>query len=151
MGDAFDQIRGGDAPRHMVGIALTFPFANQRERGEFKASKHLKAQAELFLKQREELIMREVSDAFHTARSSYDRAVAARDAAQYSRAALEAEEKRLAGGTSSIFFVLQLQNDLVRSQIAEARARADYNKALAQLHLAEGTSLERSQIRVELE
>ena len=151
LGDAFDQVRGGDAPRSMVGISLTFPFANQRERGAFKASKHLKSQAELLLKQKEELILREVSDAFHTARASYDRAVAARDAVQYSRAALEAEEKRLAGGTSSIFFVLQLQNDLVRSQIAEARARADYNKALAQLHFAEGTSAERAQIRLELE
>lgn len=151
MGEAWNQIRGGDAPRHMVGIALTFPFANQRERGAYKASKHLKTQAELLLKQKEELIMREVSDAFHSARASYDRAVAARDAAQYSKAALDAEEKRLAGGTSSIFFVLQLQNDLVRSQIAEARARADYNQALAQLHFAEGTALERSQIRVELE
>jgi outer membrane protein TolC len=50
-----------------------------------------------------------------------------------------------------MFFVLQLQNDLVRSQIAEARARADYNQALAQLHFAEGTSLERHQIRIEME
>lgn len=151
LSEAWGQIRSGDAPKSMVGIALTFPFSMQRERGEFKASKHLRAQAELFVKQKEELVMREVSDAFHTARASYDRALAARDAMLYSRAALEAEERRLTGGTSSMFFVLQLQNDLVRSQLAEARARADYNKALAQLHFAEGTSLERHQIRIELE
>ncbi|HWN96703.1 MAG TPA: TolC family protein [Methylomirabilota bacterium] len=151
MGEAFDQISRGDAPRTMIGLALTIPLGKQTERGAYKATRHLKAQAELLVRQREELVLKEVSDAFHNALTSYDRGVAARDAVRYARAALEAEEKRLAGGTSSIFFVLQLQNDLVRSQLAEARARADYNKSISQLHLAEGTLLERQKIRVELE
>ena len=151
MSEAWGQVTGGDAPRDMVGIALTFPLSGQSQRGSLKASKHLKAQAEIFVKQREELVLREISDAFYTAQTSYARAQAARDAVQYARSASDAEEKRLAGGTSSIFFVLQLQNDLVRSQLVEARARSDYNKALAQLHFAEGTSLERHQIRIEME
>jgi outer membrane protein TolC len=147
--DAWEQVTGGDAPRDMVGISLSFPFTLKTERGNLKASKHVKAQAEIFVKQKEELVLREISDAFHTAQTSYDRARDARDAVQFARAALEAEEKRLAGGTSSIFFVLQLQNDLVRSQLVEARARADYNKALAQWYFAEGSSLERRNVTID--
>jgi outer membrane protein TolC len=135
----------------MVGIALSFPFTAKAERGNFKASKHLRAQAEIFVKQREELVLREISDAFHTARISFDRARMAQDAVRYSRSAFEAEEKRLSGGTSTMFFVLQLQNDLVSAQLAEARSRADYNKALAQWYFAEGTSLSRRNFSVEYE
>jgi outer membrane protein len=151
MSDAFSQIRRGEAPRDMVGIALTFPLSAQAERGSFKASKHLRAQAEIFVKQQEELVMREISDALHTAQTSYDRAIAAREAAGFARQAFEAEERRLAGGTSTMFFVLQLQNDLVTAQVAEARARADYNKALAQWHFAEGTSLMRRNVILDIE
>ena len=151
MKEAWSQVTGGDAPRDMVGVALTFPLSAKAERGSLKASKHLRAQAEIFVKQKEELILREISDAYHTAQTSYDRAKAARDAVQYARSAFEAEEKRLAGGTSSIFFVLQLQNDMVMAQLAEARARADYNKALAQWQFAEGSSLRNRNITIEFQ
>jgi outer membrane protein len=148
LSDAVDQVRGGDAPRDMVGVIFSVPLSFKAERGNYKAAKHLRHQAELRLKQKEELVLREVSDAFHLARTSYDRAKAARQAVDAARAAFEAEERRLAGGTSSIFFVLQLQNDLVTAQLVEARARADYNQALAQLHFAEGSSLERHHVKV---
>lgn len=142
LGDTLGQITSGDAPRDMIGIVFSVPLSRQAERNNYKAAKHTRAQVELMLKQKEELVLREVSDAFHTARTSYERAKAARAAVDASRNALAAEEKRLSGGTSSIFFVLQLQNDLVNAQLVEVRARADYSKALAQLRFAEGSSLE---------
>lgn len=150
LSEATTQIRRGDAPRDMIGLVLTVPLTMQAERSDYRASKHLRAQAEIRLKQKEELVLREISDACHTARTAYDRAVAAREAVHFSRAALTAEEKRLTGGTSTMFFVLQLQNDLVASELIEARARADYNKALAQWRFAEGSSLEHRNLNLEL-
>ncbi|HTD66548.1 MAG TPA: TolC family protein [Candidatus Limnocylindria bacterium] len=148
--EALGQIRRGDAPRKSLGLILTFPLSMKAERGNYKMSKNLKAQAEVRVKQKEELVLREISDAFYTARTSFDRAKAAREASAFSRSALEAEEKRLTGGTSSIFFVLQLQNDLVSSQLLEVRARADYNKALAYWRWAEGASLTHRRIDMEI-
>lgn len=144
--DVAGQLERGDAPKDMVGVLFSMPLTRKAERGSYQAAKHLRTQAELLVKQKEEFVLREISDAVHTARTSYERALAARKAVAASRAALEAEEKRLSGGTSSIFFVLQLQNDLVSSQLIEARARADYNTALAQWQFTEGTSLERRNI-----
>ena len=43
---------------------------------------------------------------------------------------LEAEEKKLAAGMSSPFFVVQAQRDLSLARTVEIRAIADYNKAL---------------------
>jgi outer membrane protein len=143
LSDAISQVSGGDAPREMFGLALTVPLSRQYDRGMYKAAKLLRAQNQIRLKQKEELIMREVSDAFHSAQTAYDRAKTARVGVEASTAAYAAEQKRLTGGTSSIFFVLQVQNDLFSARLLEARARADYNKALAQLRFAEGTSLER--------
>jgi outer membrane protein TolC len=146
LSDTLGQISSGDAPRDMFGIVFSMPLSRRAERNNLKAAKHTRAQTELMLKQKIELVLREISDAFHTARTSYERAKAAHAAADASRNALVAEEKRLAGGTSSIFFVLQLQDDLVKAQLVEVRARADYNKAMAQLRFAEGSSLDESRI-----
>jgi len=42
--------------------------------------------------------------------------------------------------------VLQLQRDLTAARSSEIRALADYNIALSQLALSEGTTLERRKI-----
>jgi outer membrane protein TolC len=146
LSDAAGQISRGDAPRDMIGLIFSVPLSRKAERSSYKAAKYWREQSGLRVKQKEEFVLREISDAFHTARTSFDRAKSARRAVEAARGALQAEERRLAGGTSSIFFVLQLQNDLTSAQLAEARARADYNKAVAQWQFAEGSSLERRNV-----
>jgi outer membrane protein TolC len=143
LSDVRQQLSRGEAPKDLVGIIFSVPLSRQAEKGSYRAAKLLREQAEIVVKQKEEFVLREISDAFHTARTAYDRAQSARKSFNASLLALEAEEKRLAGGTSSIFFVLQLQNDLVTAQLLEARARADYNIAVALWEFSEGTSLER--------
>jgi outer membrane protein TolC len=103
------------------------------------------------LKQREELILREVSDALHNAKSAFDRVVANRRAREFAQSALEAEEQKLLAGRSSLFFVLQLQSDLAAAESAEVRARADYNKALSQLQFAEGSLVDRTSYTIVIE
>jgi outer membrane protein TolC len=147
---AWEQIEDSDAPSHSVGLVLSTPLGRTRERASYKAAKQLKDQAQLRLKQKEELVIREISDALHNARSAFDRAIASRRAKDEAREALEAEQQKLSVGTSTLFFVLELQSDLADTQSAEVRARADYNKALSQLHFAEGTLLERHKLTIEL-
>src|SRR5690606_15079444 len=100
------------------------------ERGAYRASRHFKAQAELRVKQYEEQVMREIADAFHTAQSCLARVTRTRRARELAEAALQAEEQKLIGGKSALYFVLQLQNDLASARFAELRAVADYNQAL---------------------
>ncbi|MBE0541052.1 MAG: TolC family protein [Verrucomicrobia bacterium] len=147
--EARDQISDGDAPTDMVGIVFSVPLSRTAERANFRASKHARAQAELRVKQFEEQVMREISDALHTARARLDRVGLIRRARELSETALEAEEQKLAGGKSTLFFVLQLQNDLASARSAELRTKADYNQALSQLRFAEATLLERWGLRVE--
>lgn len=139
---ARDQLRDGDAPTDVVGVVFTMPLTLSAERGNFRAAKHTLAQSELRVKQLEEMVLREISDAVHTARSRYQHVGLTRRARELAEAALAAEEQKLAGGNSTLFFVLQLQGDLANARSLELRARADYNRALSQLHFAEASLLE---------
>ena len=147
--DVFRQMGAGDNPNDMVGVIFSLPLSRKMERGNYQTSRHLKAQAELLLKQKEELVLREIADAIDTAHSSLDRVRATRRAAQYSKAALAAEEQRLAGGKSTLFFVLQLQRDLAAAQSAKVRAEANYNQAVSQLRFADASILEDHRIELD--
>ena len=72
------------------------------------------------------------------------------EARTYAEAALDAEQKKLENGKSTSFLVLQAQRDLTARSSDEIRALADYNKALAQLALNEGTTLERNKLSVDI-
>ena len=143
-GAAWGQMADGVAPSDMIGVVFTMPLSRAVERANYRASKQLRAQAEVRLKQKEELVLREISDAFHTARTSLDRAHASRRGVESARAAFQAEERRLAGGKSTLLLVLQLQDQLTNLEAAAIRAEADYNLALSQLGFADGSALEQA-------
>jgi outer membrane protein TolC len=86
--------------------------------------------------------MREISDALHTARTTFERGTASYRASQSAKSAYEGEQKRLAGGTSTLLNVLLLQEQWVNSRATWLRACADYNQALARLHFADASILE---------
>lgn len=146
--EAFDQLSDGTAPTTTIGVIFSMPLSRATERANYRASKHLKAQAELRVRQMEELVLREVTDAVLTAQLSLQRAHAAQRASEFATQAITAEERKVAGGTSTIYILLQLQNDLLAARAAELRARTDHLKAVAQLRFAEGSLLERHGIQV---
>ncbi len=147
--EAFDQVLDGVAPNDLIGLMFTMPLSRAVERANYRAGKELKEQATLFLKQREELVLREVSDALLTARAERERVEVARRAATLAREALVAEEQKLAAGQSMFYVVLQLQGDLATARSEEARAKGNYNMALSRLHRAEGSLLDRYNTDVE--
>ena len=147
---ALDQIEDGTAPNDMLGVVFSVPLTLSAERGNFRASKQLKAQAELRVKHLAEQVMREISDAVHTARSCFQQVGRTRRARELSELALSAEEQKLTGGKSTLFFVLQIQGELASSRSAELRAKADYNKAVSQLRFAEATLLEQQDLAIEI-
>ncbi|HEY0946653.1 MAG TPA: TolC family protein [Opitutaceae bacterium] len=137
-----NQWRDGDHPYYTVGVTVSVPWRNRTARGNTTAAKGREEQARLALEQEREAILSEVDTAIAAVRSSLERIAATREASAYARAALDAEQRKLASGTSTTFTVLQLQRNLVSAQADEIQALADYNKALSILRLREGTTLE---------
>jgi len=151
LSDAFDQVWDGDAPNDLIGLIFSMPLSRARERAEYRGSKELREQVRLRIKQREELILREIDDALKTVQSNFDRVSATRKAAEYAKAAVEAELIKLGAGRSTPYIVLQLQGDMAAAESTEYLARAEYLKSVSQLYFAEGSTIERNGIVLEIQ
>ncbi|MGC8743559.1 MAG: TolC family protein [Verrucomicrobiia bacterium] len=138
-------------PNYVYGVEVVFPWSNKQVKAKLRESKEMREQAELMVKKLEQDIMVQIQDAISLAKSSFERVDATRKARLYAEAALDAEEKKYQNGKSTSFFVLQYQRDLIAARLAEMRALVDYNKALTALAQAEGTILDRLNIKIDFE
>jgi HAE1 family hydrophobic/amphiphilic exporter-1 len=140
--DASDAFHLRD-PFYSYGVVLSFPFSNLAERGKYHASKTDREIADLQLKKAEQSVLVEVANLVNRVGSRFSQVGSTQKARNYAEAALAAEQKKLANGLSTSFFVLQLQETLTLARTTEILALADYNKAVAQLTFAEGRTLEK--------
>jgi outer membrane protein len=144
--EIFDSLSHGHFPFYSYGVQVTVPLANIGARNTYKAAKAALQQNLLQLKKTEQTIVIAIDNDVKTIRSDLLRVDATRKARGYAEDALQAEQTKLEHGRSTSFVVLQLQSNLTTARSAEIRALADYNIALEQLALDEGTTLERNHI-----
>jgi outer membrane protein TolC len=104
----------------------------------------------LTLKKLEQSIMVQIDNDIKQAESSFQQVAATRTAREYAAAALDAEQKKLESGKSTTYTVLQMQRDLTTARGNEIQALDGYNKALSQLSLDEGSTLQRLNISLEV-
>jgi len=135
-------------PAYFYGVVVSFPLSNVAERNSYRASKAARQIANLQLRKAEQAILVEVADFINQAETRFTQVGSTRQARTFAQAAFDAEEKKLQNGLSTTFLVLQMQEALIAARTAEAQALADYNKALAQLAFAEGTTLDRHRLRI---
>jgi outer membrane protein TolC len=147
---AVSQIGARDDPYWTIGGQMTFPLGRINARNTYKAAKMTKEQIGLQLKQLQQNILIQIENAIETAKTDLQRAGATRQARIYAEAALDAEQKKLENGKSTSFQVLSLQRDLTTARSTEIRALADYNEALANVAVNEGTTLERRKVDLEV-
>jgi len=148
---AFGQVRRGSSPFHSYGLTMTIPITRHTERANHKASKSERERSELQLKQLEQEILLQIDDAVKVVETNFERVGTTRQAREFADIALQAEQTKMENGKSTSFFVLQLQRDLTATRSEEIRALAEYNRALAQLALREGSVLQRHKLAVEVQ
>jgi outer membrane protein len=145
-GPTLDTLRQASDPSYSYGFKLTVPLDNLAARSAYKSAKAGLDQILLQLKKVETTVVMAVDNDVKTVRSHLLRVTATRQAREYANDALVAGQARLIAGSTTSFEVLQLQSNLTTARSAEIRALADYNIALEQLALDEGTTLERNHI-----
>jgi outer membrane protein len=147
----FGDISRRDSPFYFVGTAITIPLGNRGARENYEIGKAEQERALVSLKRLEQDIMVQIGVAVEQARTALQQVDSTREARRFAEVALEAEQRKLETGKSTSFIVLQLQRDLTAARVAELQALADYNRALAQLALREGTTLRRHGVELEEE
>jgi outer membrane protein len=148
--DAFGQYATANRPYYSYGAEFSVPLSNAKARNAYQTDKATEHQLLLKLKQLEQNVMVQIDNAVKQAQSAWESAEATRQARTYAEAALDAEQKKYAVGKSTTFTVLQLQKNLTSARSDEIRALANYNQALANLAAAEGSTLQRRQLDVDL-
>ncbi len=148
-GNLFNQLFSRNFPDYSAGLSLNIPLRNRTARADYVIDQLTLRQSELQLQRQENNIRLEVRNAIigiQQARGSYQAAVKARVLQEQT---LDAEQKKLALGASTIFNVILVQRDLATAQTNEVSASSSYVKAQVELARATGQTLQTNNISVD--
>lgn len=143
------QVQDKDYRSYSWGVVASVPLTFTTERSRYRAAKLQQRQAETQLQELEQGIVVLVGNAAGQIETARQRIEADRLSRELAQATLAAEEKRLRFGQTTTYQVSQYQRLLSRAEVAEASARSDYYKALAEYDRQLGVTLEKLNITIE--
>jgi outer membrane protein TolC len=147
-GSILSQLFGRNFPDYVVGLSLSIPLRNRAAQADMATQQLNLRQNELGLQKLINSIRSDVANALigvQQARSQHQAAVKSR---VLQAQTLDAEQKKLALGASTIYQVIQAQRDLANAEGLEVQALANYAQARTQLEVATGSVLETNNVEI---
>jgi len=148
-GSILAQLFGRSFPTYSIGLSLNIPLRN-------RAAQANVATASLSLRQNQLLVQRQINQirldvqnatiALNQARAQYQAAVKGRVLQEQT---LDADQKKLALGATTVYQVIQDQRDLTTAAAAEVTAQAAYAGARVQLDVATGATLANNNVELD--
>ena len=135
-------------PTYRVGVRISLPLGNRVAEAELGRSLAEGARLQNQRMQQEQIIEAEVRNALQSLRSAEARLQAAAASRISAEQLYESEQRQFRAGTTTVFLVLQRQNDLLIARSRELQAQTDLNKAIANFQRATGTTLTANNIEV---
>jgi len=148
-GTAFAQLLRRNFPDYSVGFNLNIPIRNRAAQADYANDSLRLRQQELQELRQLNSIRLEITNAtigLQQALARHDSAVRSR---RLQEQTLEAEQKKYALGSSTIFLVIQAQRDLATAQGVEVTALANYSRARNTLDVSTGRLLEVNSVSLE--
>jgi outer membrane protein TolC len=145
---SLSNLLGNDYPTYRVGVRVELPLRNRTAQANLGRSL---AQGRLITNQRaqaEQLIEADVRNATQTLRSAEARLASAASARSSAEQQYESEQRQFRAGTTTVFLVLQRQNELLAARGRELQAQTDLNKAIAEFERATGNTLGANNVQV---
>ena len=135
-------------PTYRVGVRVSLPLGNRVAEAELGRSLAEGNRLQNQRLQQEQIIEAEVRNALQTLRSAEARLASAAAARGSAEQLYESEQRQFRAGTTTVFLVLQRQNELIAARGRELQAQTDLNKAVAAFTRATGTTLAANNIDV---
>ena len=126
LGDVF----GSAYPQWSVGVQFGYPLGASTAQANLARVKLQYEEAQMQMKNVELQIATQVRAVARNVTTNQKRVQSARASRELQEKKLEAEQKKLAAGMSTTFFISQFQRDLAQAKVLEIQAIADYNKSL---------------------
>lgn len=124
-----------------AGVTISFPFKNRTAEANLAGARIQREQLEASYRSQDQAIEMDVRNAAQAVDTAQRRVRASRQARESAEQQLAGEEKLYEVGRSTTFLLLQRQNELTAARTNELQAQTDYNKALADLQRATGSTL----------
>ena len=132
-----------------VGVAISFPLRNRTAEANLAGARIQQEQLEASYRSQDQAIEMDVRNAAQAVDTARRRVITSRAARESAEQQLAGEEKLYEVGRSTTFLLLERQNALTAARTGELQAQTDYNKALADLQRATGSTLRINNIVVE--
>jgi len=145
-GSVLGQLFGRNFPTYSIGLNLTIPLRNRAAQANLTTATLNVRQNQLQVQRQINQIRVDVQNALigiQQARAQYQAAVKGR---VLSEQTLDADQKKLALGATTVYQVIQDQRDLTTAAAAEVTALAAYASARVQMDIATGTTLSNNNV-----
>ena len=153
-GDSWQTLGDNDWIEWAVGATFRQPIGNRAAEAEYRRARLARSRSVILYKTAVQSAVLGVRNALQDASASYRliaQTRAQRLAAAENMRALALDEENIPQLTPEFLALKFLRQDgLAATEVAEAAALADYNVAIANLHAAMGTSLERNRIELKV-
>lgn len=147
-GQSLRGLFGFQYPTYQVGVRIDLPFFNRTAKANLGYSLAEGTQIDARTAQQDQQIKAEVQNALQAIRT----AEARMNAAAASRAASEklyaSEQNKLQNGASTLYLVLERQQNLITARGLELQTQTDLNKAIATFQKAVGTTFQSHNVDV---
>jgi HAE1 family hydrophobic/amphiphilic exporter-1 len=150
-GQSLSNLFGFNYSSARVGVRLTLPIGNRTAEANLGRSL---AEGRRIENQRDQLLQTieaDVRNLLQSVRSAEARLNAAAAARASAELQYDSEQRKLQGGLSTVFLVLERQTDLIAARGREIQAQTDLNRAIANFRRATGETLTVHNIKVKSE
>jgi outer membrane protein TolC len=141
IGDAIKDIENADFYNYQIGVKLRYPLGNRESKEKFEKENIRKEQILLSLKNLEIKINKEIQDAIRDIKSAKERLIAEKKSVELSFQNLQKEKEKFRLGLSTIFNVLQYEDNYNNAKARELKAIIDYNIAVSNLNKVTGKNI----------
>ncbi len=146
--DSLGNLLKQNYPTYRIGLTFSLPIRNRVAKANLGRTLVQGERIQDQRKMEEETVQAEVRNAIQALRSGeakLNSAAAARAAAEQ---LYESEQRQFRSGTTTLYLVLQRQNDLATARGRELQAQTDLNKAIAEFQRATGITLSANNVSV---
>ena len=148
-GTALGQVFRRNFPDFGVTFNLSIPLRNRTAQADMTSFLLERRKTDIQLRQQENNVKLNVARAATTLQQAHDNYVIAQEARELREQMLEAERKRFALGSSTIFQIIQAQRDLSSARTQEVNGASSYQAAKANLDQLTGHTLEEHAISID--
>jgi outer membrane protein len=148
LSDALGQLFRFSYPTYGFSVRLNLPIKNRAAAADLGNALVTKRRGLYLMRQLQENLTLEVSNAVHQLEQAKISMAATRVARDLAQKNLDAEERKFQLGAQTIFFVLEAQTQLAQAELSVAQAQVGYQLAVTAVNHAMGTLLDRHGIQI---